>query len=308
MYSKLLSFLMKVLTPLSAAAGFFGKIASKLIPDKSEPTVTEDELADIIETIEEEGVLDEGQTDLLQSAMEFAQSTVGDVVTPLDDVVAVEKYSSPESVLETINKSKFSRLPVYVGNKENIVGFIKIRDFLKKYINEGRVFGPAFDWRALILPSECLDSEAPIDEKMQEMSGKKLYLAYVKDKSGKTIGIVTIEDFLEELVGEIWDEDDIVNENFAKLGGNRFEISGKCPIGYAFSEMDLDPPDNIMPSQAIRAWVIAQLGHTPALDEEFTVGNLEIQITEMKDRVIKQLVIKVNYDDEPKLVESEEVK
>lgn len=290
-YSGSMRFLMKILYPVAFVFMGISKLVTRLFTKKEEPTVTEDELADIIDTVGEEGVLDEGQSDLLQSAMEFSQSTVGDVLTSLNDVVSVDIESDPKDILALIEKTKYSRLPVYKGSRDNIIGILGIRGYLRTYIRHEKT-----DVKALITPAYFVSDSAAIDDTLKEMSRGRIYMAVVRNAKGKITGIVTIEDFLEELVGEIWDEDDVVNENFAKLGGNRFEISGLLSVRDAFRNMDLTVPEGPIASRPMRAWVLEKLGHIPKEDEEFECGHLEVTVSDMHENRIKKIIVKVDYD------------
>jgi len=204
--------LMKILAP---AASLFLSISSRLIklfPESGEPSITEEEFYDIIETAEEEGILEGGKQELVNSVLNFDVITVGDIYTVREDIVALDVDSTHEETLQRIKTHKYSRLPVYKDSIDNIIGVLSIRKFLKLYIKHD-----IFDIRSLLLESHFVGEKAHIDDLLREMSSKRLHMSIVMDDYGKTLGIVTIEDILEELVGEIWDEDDVVNEQFMLL-------------------------------------------------------------------------------------------
>ncbi len=196
--------LMKVLSPLAAVLSGIGNLAGKLTKSEPEITVTEDELYDIIEDLEESGVIDEEQSDLLSSALQFEEVTAKDISTPRVDLVAINLRDDNEKIFETITDSTHSRLPVYDESKDNIIGVLSIRRYIKRYLKTKKY--PTV--KRLIDKPFFAPQDMPIDELLEKMSQNKVSLAIINDEFGGTYGIVTIEDILEELVGEIYDEED----------------------------------------------------------------------------------------------------
>jgi putative hemolysin len=205
-----LSALMKIFSPVASLFMFIGHILSKLFPERQEPAITEEELYDIIEAAKEEGVLDTNKQELVNSAFYFDGITAGDILTLRENIVALDIDSTQEEILKKIQTQKYSRLPVYKGSIDNIIGILQVRKFLKLYIKHD-----VFNVRDLLLEPHFISKEAPIDDILKEMSNKKLHISIVVDDLGKTLGVVTVEDILEELVGEIWDEEDAVYEKFS---------------------------------------------------------------------------------------------
>lgn len=199
--------LMKILSPVASLFIFISRRLSKLFPESQEPAITEEEIYDIIETAHAEGVLDRGRQELINSALDFDIITVGDIFTTREDIVALDIDSTQEEILRKIRTQKYSRIPIYKDNIDNVIGILQIRKLLKLYFKHG-----VFDVQSLLLKPHFVSKKAPVDDLLKEMSSKKLHISIVVDECGKTLGIVTIEDILEELVGEIWDEQDVVNE------------------------------------------------------------------------------------------------
>ena len=189
-----LRFLMKVFTPLSALLTWIGQSAAKLTPDETPVSFTEDELYDIIEDMTEEGSLDEQQGELISSALQFGEVTVESVLTPRVDLVAVDISSSLENILAVIKTTNHSRLPVYEGSIDNIIGVLQIRKFIKAYLR----LGNNLDLRPLLDEVFFIHQSTNIDELLPVMSKRKLNMAVVTDNYGGTLGIVTVEDILEE--------------------------------------------------------------------------------------------------------------
>ena len=206
-------FLMKVLTPVSF---FFTKIADAVKrpfkKQEEEPTVTEDELYGYVEAIAQEGVLNEDEAELVQSALEFGERTAGDIVVPWDKVLTVSSLMSQEEILEVIRSNIHSRLPVMDING-NVMGILHIRAYLRAYINAQD--DEQLQLRAIMDDVTFVNSDTPIDELLPEMSRKRTHISIVVDGDGNNLGILTVEDILEELVGEIYDEDDPLPEGGA---------------------------------------------------------------------------------------------
>ena len=196
--------LMTLLYPITVLFSGISKFITRLFGVPDAPTVTEDELYDIIESIGEEGGIEEEASRLIHSALEFDDITVQQVLTPRNRMVTVALDDSCEEILSVIRESRHSRLPVYDKTPDNIVGILGIRRYLKAYLAQGENVSLA----ELMDPPYFLPRKRRIDDALSEMSGRKQHIAVVCDDFGGVLGIVTVEDILEELVGEIWDEDD----------------------------------------------------------------------------------------------------
>ncbi|HPF53918.1 MAG TPA: hemolysin family protein [Clostridia bacterium] len=205
-----LSLIMKIMKPIVFVFTSMGNGVKKLFRmggDVEDPTVTEEELHDIINTISKEGAIDEETSELVQSALEFTDTPVRDVFTPWKDVLCVKSDMQPKEIAGLIDGCNHSRLPV-VDASDEVVGMLQIRKYLKAYIERhGHVSLSRIMDKALFVIQG-----APIDELLTNMSAGKTHIAIVRDDNGKNLGIITIEDILEELVGEIYDEDDVALE------------------------------------------------------------------------------------------------
>ncbi|MEA4833493.1 MAG: hemolysin family protein [Oscillospiraceae bacterium] len=297
-YSGSLRFLMKLFYPLVFFFTLITKWFSKLFNKKQEPTITEDELYDIIENIEEEGTMDEDQSDLFKSALEYTKTSVGDVMTMREDISAVDITSSYSDILSLVKSVKYSRIPVFEGNIDKIIGILQIRAFLKAYLS-----GAPFDIHDMLTEPNFLTKSELIDDALRDMSRHKIYLSIVRDDSGRTLGLVTIEDFLEELVGEIWDEDDVVDDDFFKLGGNRFDVGGHITLGEALrrmgcfeiiEKMKSNSQERLMLNKSVQAFVLENFGHIPEVDESFVYADFEFTVEQMDINRILKVIIKHN--------------
>lgn len=195
---------MKIFAPLAKILAGIGNLAEKLTREEPEITVTEEELLDIIEDLEESGAIDGEQSDLLSSALSFDDVTVESVSTPRVDVVGINLLKSNEEIFEVITDASHSRLPVYEETKDQIIGVLHIRRYMKRYLKTGKY--PVI--KRIMNKPLFLEKGTTIDDALETMTQNRVTLAVVLDEFGGTFGIVTIEDILEELVGEIYDESD----------------------------------------------------------------------------------------------------
>ena len=201
-HADVLVFLMKLLYPISSLLAKIGNFASKMTKSEPELTVTENELHGIIEDMEEEGTLDEDESDLIQAAIDFGDQKVSNIYTKRENIVAININSNNEDILEIIKNNTHSRLPVFSGNIDNIVGILQIRDFLKAYLTDKK-----FNIRTILTEPLIVGRNYNIDDIMDLMADNQYSIAIIKDNS-RTLGLVSVEDILEELVGDIWDEED----------------------------------------------------------------------------------------------------
>ncbi len=289
----ILRILMVICKPFSMILSGIGKLMLKIMKGEEEASVTEDELYDIIEDMAEEGSLNEEQEDLISSALQFADVNVSSILTPRVDVVGVDVEEAPEKVLDRILHQNHSRIVVYRDNIDHVIGVLQIRKFLKSYISTG------------IIPDagELMDEvfyahqSMAIDELLDEMSQKKLNMAVVLDAFGGTLGVVTVEDILEEIVGEIWDEDDEIREPIAELSEDTFIVSGDETVSDTLEFLDFDnvgPEDEERFTNLLMAdWFLEQFTVIPEKEDSFAYGNLRLSIAEMDHNRILKILVKV---------------
>lgn len=290
-YSRSLTFLMKVGTPL---AFFFTKISeffSNLFGGKQDDRMTEEELETIIDKVEDSGTLDEEQTDLLRNAVDFTKTSLEDIMTMREDIVGVDISMSQEEIFGVVSGTNFSRLPVYEGDVDHIVGILPVREYLRAYLRRGYV-----NVRRILLTPTFAAPDAVIDDLFTVMSRSKKQFVVVRE-GDRTVGIATIEDFLEELVGEIWDEDDEYDEDFIKLGGNYFEIVPSMKVREALSRIGHPLPSLAEQKKTLDAWLRSNLEGEPKEDEGFTYGRLAVMAGPVEDGALKSVIIRL-CDDE----------
>ena len=285
-----LCFFMRLFAPLSRLLAAVGRAAAKLTRGDGEVSVTEDELYDIIEDMTDAGALAEKQGDLVQNALEFGDITVEHVLTARVDVAAADISWPAERIADFVREQRHSRIPVYDGSIDNIVGILQIRKFIKAWLAEdGHV-----DVRALLDEPYFVPATTNVDDLLPEMSRKRMNMAIVTDAWGGTLGIVTVEDILEELVGEIWDEEDEVVDFVQPLGGGRYELDAGLDVQEAFDLMDFeDPEDNEeLVHKSLSEWTLEQFDLMPAQRDRFTYHGLEFTLADVFQHRIRKLVVR----------------
>jgi CBS domain containing-hemolysin-like protein len=278
--------LMKLFAPLSALLTAIGRGAAKLSKGDPEISVTEDELYDIIEDMTEEGSLDEEQGDLISSALQFGDVTVENVLTPRVDLTALDMHSSHEQILDTIKSCTHSRLPVYEGSIDNIVGILQIRKYIKAYLREGE----NLDIQPLLDDVFFVHQSTKIDELLPVMSKRKHNMAVVTDNYGGTLGVVTVEDIVEELVGEIWDEDDIVEEPIIEISKGVYEVDADESVSDVFERIGYEDPEQNeeLINTLMGEWAYEQFTAIPQPGDSFTYHRVSVTVMGMEhNRILK---------------------
>lgn len=281
-----LCFFMKLFTPISFVLSAIGRGAARLTKGDEAVTVTEDELYDIIENMTDEGELDAERGELVHSALMFADVTVESVLTSRVDVAAIDAEDSCAEILAFIKTQRHSRLPVYKDSIDNVIGVLQIRKYIKAYIREGA----AVQLEPLLDEAYFVHRSTKIDELLPEMSHKKLNMAVVTDSYGGMLGVVTVEDILEELVGEIWDEDDEVIESCVPQSDGSFLLQTGLTVEDAFALVGFEDPDDFdFEHKIVGEWVYEQFDRIPAAGDEFRYNGLRVQVSAKKQHRVIQL-------------------
>lgn len=281
--------LIKLLTPVVA---LFRILQNAMKPKEEQPTVTEDELKYMIEEIEEQGVLEEQESDLVRSALEFDEITVDEILIPRVNVVAVERNEDFNKIKDIFLTEMYSRLPVYEKSVDNIIGIITNKSFFR-LVNEGKE-----DISEIIQDVIHLSDLKLISEALKEMQKNKMHMAVVLDQYGGTKGIITMEDIIEELVGEIYDENDEVIDTFVKTGEDEYEVSGELSIGDLLENLGL--PENEIESSGntVGGWVMELLGHVAQEGETAESGAFRLTVISVEDKKIQKIRLVISTADE----------
>ena len=282
----ILCFFMKLFSPLSRLLTAIGQAAAKLGPGEEQVSVTEDEIYDIIEDMTEEGSLDEEQGELISSALQFGDVTVENILTPRVDLVSLNIKADHAEILSTIKACTHSRLPVYEGSIDNIIGVLQIRKYIKAYIR----LGEALNIRPLLDEVFFVHQSTNIDELLPLMSRRKLNMAVVTDNFGGTLGIVTVEDILEELVGEIWDEDDVIEEPTVEISEGVYLVDADESVSDLFDTLGYEDPeeDEELINTLMGEWAYEQFPSIPKAGDSFRYHRLQVTVkTMVHNRIMK---------------------
>ncbi len=275
-----LSFLIILFKPIIF---IFNKLASILKNGKVEPSVTEDELKYIIEEIEEQGVLEEQEGDLVRSALDFDEITVNEILIPRVKVIGVEKNASIDEIKSLFIDEMYSRLPVYDKSLDNIIGMITNKRFFKMLAQGGN------DITEIIQDVAHFSDLKLISEALRDMQRSKTHLAVVLDQYGGTKGIVTLEDIIEELVGEIYDENDEVIPSIVKISENEYEVSGDLSISDMLDQLGLDEDMIESTYTSVGGWVTELLEHIPEQNETAEYGAFKITVLQVKEQSVEKI-------------------
>ncbi|MBQ6702478.1 MAG: HlyC/CorC family transporter [Clostridia bacterium] len=241
--------------------------------DEDAPTVTEEELSSIIETVEEEGVIDEDKKELLQSAIIFRDTTVEEIMTPRIDMLTFDITHSLEKLRKIAEESRFSRIPVYDESIDDIMGVLYLNRYYRRITGEG--VKNKTELRELLMEPLFIHKTMKLNKALNMLRERKTHLAIVVDEYGGTMGVVTIEDIHEELVGEIWDESDEIVTELVKTGNNTYEVSGDMNIDDFFAEIEFEPKEFECEYSTVGGWAIEMLNADPHLGDNFKYSDLD---------------------------------
>jgi putative hemolysin len=284
--SKIVVVLQFILTPINYLFGLWKKLLGKLFKSKNDSGITEEELLTIVDEAQSGGEIDADESDLIKSAIEFNDLEAGDILTPRIDVCALELNTSTEEIIEMFLESGFSRLPVYRDTIDNIIGVVHQKDLfhLIQKNSGGNI-------EEIISPVIYVSPSISISELIRVLQNSKSHFAVVIDEYGGTDGILTLEDILEELVGEIWDEHDKVVENISELSDGIYEILGGTDLDDFLKLMDEKPGDD--DPNTVSGWVMEKLGKMPELGDTFEYNGHHIYVIEMENRRVAKIKVKI---------------
>ena len=275
----IITMFMAIFRPLNWIFRQWKKLLNKIFKSDEDPGITEEELISIIEEAEEDGNLEKSETELIRSAIEFNELEVGDIFTPRIDIIAIKVEAERDEILTVFKESGYSRLPVYSEDLDNIVGILYYKDFFTKDFD---------NISSIMKPVTFVTKNKNVNELMNELQEKKLHLAVVTDEYGSCAGIVTLEDILEEIVGDIWDEHDDVEIDVKEIGEGEYIVAGKANISKVFDEIGVDATPK---SLTVNGWAMDVLSRIPAIGDEFESDGLFAKVLNMNGRRIGNLKI-----------------
>ena len=277
-----LSLLMLVLTPLTWLFTQWKRLLSHFVHSSESDTITEGELMTMVSEAENDGELTDRESELIRSAIEFDDVEVEEILTPRVDVVAVADDISLEELAQTFAESGYSRLPVYHGTIDNIIGVVHEKDFYIARLKK------ATKIEDLVAPTLYTTGSTQISQLLRTLREQHHHMAVVVDEYGGTEGIITLEDILEELVGEIWDEHDEVTEDFRKQSDGSWLVSGSASVDDLFETLDL-PEDEDIDSNTVNGLVQEKTCHLPKVGDHFSLGEYDGVVTRTARRRVTEV-------------------
>ena len=246
-----------------------------------------EELQSLIETAEDEEVLDEEQSELVQAAIEFDQIAASEVMTARVDVQAIDIDDDWEDILALIEEAPYSRLPVYEGSIDNIIGVLYLNHFLKAMTDDGHA-----DIRKLLMPPCYVYKTMKLPAVLNELKKAKQHLAIVSDEYGGTLGVLSMEDVLEQIVGDIWDETDTVEQEVVRRAEGEYELDGDMVITDFLELLGIDEDSFEAESETVGGWTVETFGAFPEVGDKLRFENWEITVLAMDGRRVEKILVK----------------
>ena len=285
--------IMVILYPLTIIFAGLKFLLKKIFKDKNDDRITEEELLSIVEEAQEDGSLDMQERELISSAIEFDDAEVQDIFVPRVNVIAVSVDMPMEKIKAMFLEHNFSRMPVYSGTIDGIIGMIHNIDFFTA-LEKGEK-----SIKNYVTPVAVATEHMKISTLLKTLQRQKVHMAVVVDEYGGTLGIVTLEDILEELVGEIWDEHDEVINYFTKVDDTTYIVDGRAELDKFFETFGIDEDEaEKFDSQTVSGWVIEQTGDIPKKFQSFDYDNLTIIVNRLTQRKILDVKVKINPPEE----------
>ncbi|MBE6887293.1 MAG: HlyC/CorC family transporter [Ruminococcaceae bacterium] len=277
-----LRMLMFVLTPFNFLFSMWKKMLSLVIKSDGDRSITEEELITIVEEAEQEGGLDEEESTLIRSAIEFSEVEVKEILTPRIQIEAVPEDATEEEIARVFTETGYSRLPVYKDSIDHITGVIYHKDFHNYVYNTDK------DISSIIRPAIFVTPNKKIDELLKELQQQKSHIAFILDEYAGTTGLVTLEDIMEELVGEIWDEHDEIVQEIVQVSENEYHVLGSADIEEVFDQFDIDQEIDVMTASG---WVMNALERIPDEGDSFVYNNLTVTVLKMDENRVEKISI-----------------
>ena len=288
--SGLLRFFMKLFKPIVIVVGGLVKALSPLWTPKEEiPDMTDEELELVVDSIQEEGVISESEGELIKSAIGFSDITARDILIPRVDMIAYDIDDPLEELLADADAMSCSRIPVYRENIDHIIGILPTKQLMKAVLMEETV-----DVESMLVEPVFVHMTKPAKEILQEFRENRTNMAVVLDEYGGTMGILTTEDILEEIVGEIYDETDEVEQDYKELSQDTFLVEGDLNIEDAFEVIGYEPKDFESEYTTVSGWVTEQLNRFPEAGDSFDYDALHVKVMSVQGPIVEQVEIHVD--------------
>lgn len=284
----LLQILIFILTPFNFLFSQWKKLLSTLFKSSGDRGITDEELLTLVEEAQQEGGIDEQESNLIRSAIEFMDLETVDIHTPRVDIVAVPMDATKQEIADLFLETGYSRLPVYEEDIDHIIGIINQKDF------HNFIFNTEEPLKTIIRPVLFITPNMKIGTLLKNLQAGKTHIAIILDEFGGTEGLVTMEDIMEELVGEIWDEHDEVFQEIKQTAPDEYLVMGSANIDKLFEELGIDREFEVT---TVSGWIMEVLERLPEENDSFISDGLEVTVLKMNDRRIEQVRIhKVNKE------------
>jgi CBS domain containing-hemolysin-like protein len=282
--------LMIILKPGTFIVVTLVNLITNMLPDVEEEDsdAALEELHTMIDIAEDEDVIDEDASELVSAAIDFADIMASEVMTARVDIIAIDIDDPWEEILRTIDASPYSRIPVYEDSVDHVIGILSLNRFLKAMIDQEKV-----EIRSLLLPTCYVYKTMRLPAVLSSLRNAQQHIAVVTDEYGGTLGVVSMEDVLEELVGDLWDETDTVEKEIVKKGDGRYDLDGDTPI-YEFIELMRWKEDDFdFDSETVGGWCIEYNNGFPNVNSKFTFRDVEVTILEVSKRRVRRVQVQV---------------
>lgn len=291
--SPFINALVVILTPINFIFSQWKKLLNKLFRSPGGKGMTEEELLTIVEEAEQDGAINEDESELIHSVIDFTDLKVRDIITPRVDIVGVDKNAGRDEIIRAFSSTGFSRLPVYDEDCDHIIGILNQKDFFY-LVMAGDYAGAA----ATMKPPLFIPPAAKISGLLKDLQKAKVHMAVVLDEYGGTLGIVTMEDILEELVGEIWDEHDEVVEDFMEVEDNTYRINCGAELDKLFDYLSITGDTG---ATTVSGWIMERLEKIPEPGDSFRYGSVTVIVEKVEDNRVMEAVINVEPNGEGSL-------
>lgn len=279
-----LNVLMILLTPINWVFTQWKKFISLFIKPDVDKGVTEEELLAIVEEAQQDGGINEQESEIIQNAIDFTEQEAGNILTPRMEITAISTEADKEEIAKIFTETAYSRLPVYKDTIDHIIGVVYHKDFYNHVYNNGKTT------EEIMRPVVFVSKTKKIGKLLKELQAKKSHIAVVLDEYGGTLGIVTLEDILEELVGEIWDEHDEVDEDIEIKSEAECFIAGNALLDSVFEYLDLEDDDELE-NKTVSMWIMDMLGRYPKVGDTLIYQNINMEVVEVDEYRVEKVKI-----------------
>lgn len=282
-----------ILYPLSFIFGGIQKLINRRFKEEEGPSITEEELLTYVSEVQQEGGINENEGDLIRNVIDFDDLKIEEIFTPRVNVVAISKDEETKKIVHIFKHTGYSRLPVYEDSIDHIIGIINHKDFYNRVVLEKQPL------ESIIKPPVFVTEYMKVSNLLDLLQDNKAHMAIVKDEFGGTLGIVTMEDILEEIVGDIWDEHDEIIEQIIQVDDYTYKVKGTADLDDVFEKLDIDDE---MDFSTVNGWVQDMLGKIPMVGDSFIFNNIKVVVTSADTKRVLEVNIHV-VNLEPELSE-----